>query len=132
MARTVFERIPEYFVIKYDTELCAWGRNLRKIGPVKSFVLREGRFSDMSPDPEMGPVLIQVKLEMRVTRSGRTMVDGVSREVAIEITVFPHSDLDEEKIRRHCEKMERLKVNPRGVLIEPARAGIPFLPERYL
>lgn len=131
MARTVFERIPEYFVVKYDGELCAWGRNLQKIGPVKSFILREGVFSDASPDPEMGPVMIQVKLRMRVTRSGTTMIDGRSREVATEITVCPESDADEQKIRNHCQKMERLKVNPRGVLTELPRAGVPFLPDSY-
>ena len=117
--RTVFERIPDYFVNRYDPEICAWGANLRKIGRVKSFILKEGTFADLSPDPELGAVLIQVKLRMEYIQSTNT------------VRVFPDSDADEEKIRKHCEKMERLGVPARAVLTEPERAGIPFLPDRY-
>lgn len=33
---TVFERIPDYFVERYDFEISAWGRAFQKIGPVKT------------------------------------------------------------------------------------------------
>jgi hypothetical protein len=131
MASTIFERIPEYFVIAYDDELVAWGRNFSKIGPVKHFVLREGVFGDVSPNPEMGPVTRRVALRAVVTRSGHTIVDGEPRKVAIEITVRPATEEDERLIRNHCQKMVRLGIDPRKRLVEPARAGVPFLPDRY-
>jgi hypothetical protein len=131
MARTVFERIPEYFVIKYDAELCAWGRNFAKIGEVKHIILSEGVFSDASPNPEVGPVLRRVALKATVTRSGTTIIDGVARRVAIEITVTPETEDDERLIRDHCQKLVALGVNPRGVLTELPRAGVPFMPDRY-
>jgi hypothetical protein len=117
--RTVFDRIPEYFVERYDDEIQAWGANLRKIGRIKSFILREGTLADLSPDPDMGAVLIQVKLRMEYARFTHT------------VNVFPDSDADEEKIRKHCEKMQRAGVPARGRLVEPIRPGLPFMPDRY-
>jgi hypothetical protein len=131
MARTVFERIPEYFVIKYDAELMAWGRNFAKIGVVKHIVLSEGVFSDVSPDPGVGPVLRRVALRARETRSGTTMIDGLLRKVAVEVTVTPETEEDEMKIRNHCQKLVALGVDPRRPLTELPRAGVPFMPDRY-
>lgn len=131
MPSTVFERIPEWFVIKYDDELCAWGRNFQKIGDVKHIVLREGVFSDESPNPEVGPVLRRVALRAKVTRAGSTIIDGQPRKVAIEVTVTPDTEEDERKIRNHCQKMVALGVDPRKPLTERPRAGIPFMPDRY-
>lgn len=131
MARTVFERIPEYFVIKYDAELMAWGRNFAKIGAVKHIVLSEGVFSDVSPDPGVGPVLRRVALRATVTRSGTTMIDGLPRKVAVEITVTPETEEDERMIRNHCQKLVALGVDPRRPLTELPRAGVPFMPDRY-
>jgi hypothetical protein len=118
---TVFEYrsgrpIPEYFVIRYEDEISAWGANFLKIGPVKTIVLREGRFSDPSPDPRQGAQLLGVKLRAEVSNGGR------------QVTVRPVGDQDEALIARHCEKMERCGVRPRDVLFEPARPGIPILP----
>jgi hypothetical protein len=134
MARTIFERVPEYFIERYDDEMRNWGRNFQKIGRVKAFILREGVFADPSPDPELGPVLLQVKLRARVTGSERKKVDGLMREVASEVTVCPASDADEQKIRDHCQKMVRFGVparTPGKVLTELPRAGLPFMPTRY-
>lgn len=129
--RTVFERIPEYFIVAYDDELTAWGRNFQKIGEVKHVVLREGVFADASPNVELGPVLLRVALRAKVTRSGTTIMEGVARKVAIEVTVCPDTEDDERKIRDHCQKMVALGVDPRKRLTELPRAGLPFMPDRY-
>lgn len=113
---TVFERVPDFFVERYDEELQAWGRNFGKIGPVKSVVLKEGVFSDVSPDPEHGAVLIQVKLIAKMERL---------RE---RVTVSPLTERDEAMIRQHCEKLQKLGIHPRQFSKEPARPWIPFLP----
>src|SRR5271157_3368733 len=113
---TVFERIPDYFVERYDGELTAWGRNFGKIGPVKSIMLREGGFSDSSPDPEQGAKLMVVRLLALMERNKQ------------RVTVCPYSDMDEQLIAKHCEKMERLNIGPRAVLREPARPWLPFMP----
>ena len=60
--------LPEYFVARYSYELREWGRNLKKIGLVKTIVLREGTLSDLSPDPEIGAVLLGVKLQAKIER----------------------------------------------------------------
>lgn len=113
---TVFERIPDFFVERYDEELQAWGRNFAKVGPIKAIIIKEGPFSDLSPDPEQGAVLIQVKLLAQMERTrGR-------------VTVAPLTEEDEAKIRRHCEKMARLNIHPRKFWKEPERPWLPFMP----
>lgn len=113
---TVFDRIPDYFVERYNDELVAWGKNFAKIGPVKAIVLREGFLAAMSPNEEQGAELLQVRLFARHERlKGR-------------MTVEPYTELDERLIANHCEKMQRAKVHPRHRLIEPARPWLPFMP----
>jgi hypothetical protein len=119
---TIFEYrsgrpMPDWFVERYDDELSAWGANFRKIGPIKSIVLREGAFSDLSPDPEHGAVLLGVKLIAEVSSRRDRVV------------VRPLGERDEALIAKHCEKMMRLGVRPRAVLVEPERPGIPFMPD---
>lgn len=109
-----FLDIPEYFVSRYDDEINAWAKNLRKIGLVKAFILREGHLADSSPDPEQGAQLIQVKLMCRPWSGG--------------VEIVPWTERDRELIAKHCEKMDRLKVSPRLVLAEPARPWLPFMP----
>jgi hypothetical protein len=118
---TVFEYrsgrpMPDYFVERYDGELQAWGANFSKIGPIKNIVLREGRYADMSPNPEQGAVLLRVSLVAEVS-SRRDLV-----------TVRPLGEQDEALIARHCEKMIGLGIGPRTRLVEPERPGIPILP----
>jgi hypothetical protein len=114
---TVFDRIPDYFVERYNAELCAWGANFSKVGPVKAIILREGQFADPSPDEEQGAVLLQVRLLARYERLKDRM------------TVEPYTGQDEMLIARHCEKMTRLKVHPRALLVEPERPWLPFMPK---
>lgn len=119
---TVFEYrtgkpMPDYFVEKYEPEIAAWGANLSKIGPIKHIVLREGYFSDLSPNPENGAVLYRVGLVAEVS-SARD-----------KVTVRPLDEQSEALIARHCEKMQRLGVPARAVLKEPERPGIPILPK---
>lgn len=117
---TVFEKIPDYFAERYNDEIEAWGRNFGKVGPIKSIVLKEGPFSDLSPDPEQGAVLIQVKLIAKMEKL---------RE---RVTVSPLSERDEELIRKHCDKMVRLNIHPRKFWKEPERPWLPFTPSVVL
>jgi hypothetical protein len=113
---TVFERIPEYFVERYDEEIRAWAANFKAIGPVKSIVLKEGRLSDVSPDEQAGAVLRQVKLIAKMERW---------RD---RVTITPYEQDDERMIANHCEKMEKSNWPARLFDKEPARPWIPFMP----
>lgn len=114
IGRVKIEDIPEYFLEKYDTEIAAWASNFEKIGPVKAFVLREGGLSDLSPNPEQGAVLIQVKLIAKLSRKG--------------VEIKPATERDRTLIALHCEKLQRAGVPARAVLEEPARPWLPFMP----
>jgi hypothetical protein len=121
---TVFERIPDYFIERYNEELCAWGENFSKIGPVKSIVLKEGRLSLMPDFPgqiitwdrEQGPPLKGVKLIAKMERQHD------------RVTVAPQTEVDEQIIARHCEKMQRFGWAARLFDKEPQRPGLPFMP----
>ena len=115
---TVFEKIPDFFIERYDEELQAWGKNFRAIGPVKTFVLKEGHFADISPDPELGAVLLGCRLIARMERgfTGRPP----------KMTVSPFDERDERIIANHCEKMIKLGIHPRQFWKEPPRPGMPF------
>jgi len=115
VGRVKIDRIPEYFLERYDAEIAAWAQNFAKIGPVKSFVLREGTLADLSPDPEHGAVLIQVRLIAKMSRRG--------------VEIEPKTPRDETLIALHCEKLQRAGVPARAVLVEPARPGLPFMPK---
>lgn len=114
VGRVKIDRIPDYFMARYDSEIAAWANNFDKIGPVKAIVLREGHFSDPSPDEEQGAQLIQVRLLARISRKG--------------VEIEPYTKRDEELIAKHCAKMERLKVPANAVLKEPPRPWLPFMP----
>lgn len=113
---TVFEKIPDYFAERYDDELQAWGRNFGKVGPVKSIVLKEGPFADLSPNPEQGAVLLAVKLIAKMSRTKD------------RVEVSPLTERDEMVIAKHCEKMRRLNIHPRKFWKEPERPWLPFTP----
>jgi hypothetical protein len=115
---TVFKDIPSYFIERYDVQIQEWGANFAKIGRVKSIVLREGQFADVSPDPEVGAVLIAVKLI--------ASYEAIKKRMTVE----PFTERDKELIWKHCDKMRRLKVHPRMILPEPARPGLPFMPAK--
>lgn len=121
MARWVFDgTVPEYFQLRYQTELRAWAANLKKIGLTKHIILREGVFSDLSPEEDLGAVLIQVELKARIERQ---------RGDEIEIVVSAADEEQRRRIAKHCEKLQRQKVPAGMVLIEPERPGIPFMPD---
>ena len=107
--QTVFDRLPEYFIVRYDSDLMDWAKRFKEIGPVKMVILREGVFTDPSPDPTLGPQMLAVRLLARMEK-GRGKVH-----------VAPLSDQDEALIRRHCEKMVMLGIKPTAQLIEPER-----------
>lgn len=109
-----FDRIPDYFLERYDREIAAWAENFVKIGPVKSFVLREGHLAAPSPNPEQGAELIQVKLIARLSRKG--------------VEISPLEPRDETLIALHCEKMERGGLGSKQYTPEPERPWIPFMP----
>ena len=114
IGRVKFSDIPDYFLERYDDEIAAWAQNFAKIGPVKAFVLREGHFADVSPNEEQGAELIQVKLIARLSRRG--------------VEIEPLTERDCRNIARHCEKLRRLNVPARAVLVEPPRPWLPFMP----
>lgn len=117
--RTIYDRLPEYFCQRYEDWIIDWGRNFRRHGTQYRVMLREGPHSDLSPNPEQGPVLLAVDLLADIGRNERT--GEVER-----ITIRPATEQDEALIRRHCEKLVRLRVQPREFWREPPRAGLPF------
>lgn len=114
VGRVKITDVPEYFMCRYDDEIAAWAGNFAKVGPVKSFVLREGSFADLSPDPEQGAVLIVVRLWARLSRRG--------------VEISPYTERDRTLIALHCEKMQRSGVPARAILKEPPRPWLPFMP----
>lgn len=141
MTKVIFERLPDYFIRAHAEEIGEWGRNMGAINRqnaaeglppnTKRVILREGYFADVSPNPEMGPVIRRVTLRCEVRRSGMTLRNGLPVNVAIEIAIFPHGDADEAMIRNHCQKMVGLGVSPEKRLVAPPAAGIPFLPDNF-
>jgi hypothetical protein len=120
MARWVFDgTVPEYFVLRYQTELRQWANNLKKIGVTKHIVLREGVLSDPSPNEEQGAQLIQVTLKCKMERIAGDEV---------QIVVSAADEEQERRIRKHCEKMQRKGIPPGAVLVEPERPFVPFMP----
>jgi hypothetical protein len=115
-----FELSPEldnYFLERYFEEFAAWAKNFRKIGNVKSIVLKEGPFADPSPDEEMGPVLLQVKLLAKfIRRTGKVRIEPASGE-------------DERLIRNHVQKMKEIGIPSRAFWKEAPRAWIPGMPK---
>lgn len=121
-ARWVFDgTVPDYFVQRYQDELRAWAANLKKIGLTKHIILREGIFSDPSPDEELGAQLIQIELKAKIER-----IDGDE----LRIVVSASDDEHERRIKKHCEKLQRKKIPAGMVLVEPPRPGIPFMPDK--
>lgn len=120
MARWVFDgTVPEYFVLRYQAEIRAWGANLKKVGTIKSIVLREGSLAEMSPDETLGAELVQVKLKCRAERV---------RGDEIEIVVSALDEEHERRIKKHVEKMERNRIPALVELVEPERPFVPFMP----
>lgn len=116
VGRVKFVGVPDYFIERYDREIAAWAQNFAKIGPVKSFVLREGYLSDLSPDPEQGAQLIRVQLIAKLSRKG--------------VEISPLSVRDLTLIALHCEKMIRANVPPNAIMQEPPRPWLPFVPAK--
>lgn len=115
----VFEKIPDYFVERYAKELALWGQNLKKIGLTKHIVLNEGTLSDVSPDEEMGAVLIRVTLKAAIERLAHDR---------LRLVISPETERDERMIAIHCEKMQKASVPANVELVEPERPGVPFMP----
>ena len=111
--------LPEYFVNRYAYELREWGRNLQRIGLVKTIVLREGTLSDLSPDAEQGAVLLGVRLKAEIERMGGD---------EIRLVISPQTENDARIIAKHVEKMTRVGIPARAELVEPPRPGMPFMP----
>lgn len=120
MARWVFDgTMPEYFVLRYQSELRQWAANLRKIGTTKHIVLREGSLAELSPNELMGAELVQVTLKCKIERV---------RGDELEIVVSAADEEQERRIARHCEKMQRNRIPAGAVLVEPERPFVPFMP----
>lgn len=114
IGRVKIEGIPDYFIERYDAEIAAWAANFEKIGPVKCFILREGHLADLSPNPEQGAVLMQVRLIAKMSRKG--------------VEIRPLTERDRTLIALHCEKLQRAGVASNAFTPEPERPFIPFVP----
>jgi hypothetical protein len=106
--------VPVYFVARYFFELMAWAKNFGKIGVIKSIVLREGHYAEVSPNEEQGAELIVVKL---IAKRGVKLVEAA-----------PYRERDRRLIANHCQKMMDLGIPPQAKLIEPERPWLPFMP----
>lgn len=113
--------LPEYFVLRYQSELRAWANNFKAIGLKKHIVLREGTLSDLSPNEELGAVLIQVELKATIER-----LKGDN----LQLVASASTERDKELIAKHCEKMIGAGIPPLAALVEPERSGIPFFPDK--
>lgn len=111
-----FIDLPTYFLERYSSEIDNWARNIAKIGLVKSIVLREGYLADLSPDPEQGAQLIQVKLKCQPWRGG--------------VEISPLEERDAAMIGLHCDKMQKAGIPAGAILQEPARPWLPFVPTK--
>lgn len=111
--------VPDYFVERYGFELREWGRNLKKIGLRKHIMLREGTLSDLSPNEELGAVLVRVELKAEIERMAND---------ELRLVIGPADEEQERLIRKHCEKMQRNKIPARAQLVEPERPFMPFMP----
>ena len=114
VGRVKIDRIPSYFLERYDGEIAAWAENFAKIGPVKTFVLKEGHLSNESPDPEQGAELIGVKLIAKMSGKG--------------VEISPFTARDETLIALHCEKLQKAGLGSKQFTPEPVRPGLPIFP----
>jgi hypothetical protein len=114
VGRVKIDRIPDFFLERYDHEIAAWASNFAKIGPVKAFILREGHLANPSPDPEQGAELIQVKLIAKMSGKG--------------VEIKPFTPRDETLIALHCEKLQRAGLGSKQFTKEPVRPGLPMFP----
>jgi hypothetical protein len=114
VGRVKINRIPDFFLERYDREIAAWASNFEKIGPVKTFVLREGHLADSSPDPEQGAELLAVKLIAKMSGKG--------------VEISPFTPRDETLIALHCEKLKRAGLGSKQFTPEPPRPGLPIFP----
>jgi hypothetical protein len=119
-----FIDIPEYFLERYAQEIDNWARHVKTIGLVKSIVLREGYLADLSPDPEQGAQLIQVKLKCQ------PWYPTPHLRVSKGVEISPLEGRDATLIALHCEKMKAAGIPAKAVLQEPARPWLPFMPAK--
>jgi len=146
MTKITFEGLPERFLVSHwhgENGLVSWlpPRCMRAVNEsnareglpanTKRIILREGYFGDVSPNEDVGPVIRRVTLRARVMSTAWKIVGGALRQVAEKIRIMPHTREDERLIRQHCEKMDRLGVDPAKRLIAPPASGIPFLPDNF-
>jgi hypothetical protein len=109
-------KLDDYFLERYFEEFQGWAKNFKKVGVVKSIVLKEGPFADPSPNEEMGPVLLQVKLIAKFDKRTQS------------VTIEPLGDQDERLIRNHVQKMKKIGIAARHFWKEAPRLWIPGMP----
>jgi hypothetical protein len=130
VGRVKVDRIPDYFMVRYDDEIEYFARNWKDLEMhnddpnqrIKSIFLREGYFSNrktgyLSNEPlneEQGPEALQVKLLGKMSRRG--------------VEIEPYRKVDEVLIAKHCAKLMRLGISARAQLVEPERPWLPFMP----
>jgi hypothetical protein len=108
-------KLSDYFLERYIEEFGAWAKNSQAIGPVKAIVLKEGPFADPSPNPEMGPILLQVLIVARPISHDTVLLE-------------PATERDEKLIRDHVQKLQSKGIKSRHFWKEEPRAWIPTMP----
>jgi len=108
--------LPDYFVARYFGEFVAWARQI-PIGafkPTRLIVFNEGELADWSPDREQGKAMLGAWLLARI---GKQFIE-----------CEPYGEVDRDRIRNHCRKLQSFGVRSRDRLVEPERPGIPVIP----
>lgn len=113
---TVFERIPDIFVTKYNPEIVAWARRF-SVAPMLEIELRDATAAWL------------VKAGMAAPKVRITAVIGNDK-----VFVRPVSEWDAELIRHHCEqlpKLQREKADPKK-LVKNTRAVFERIPDEFI
>ena len=119
LGRWKISGVPDYFVARYFHEFVKWAKMIPTGDFPATYLItfNEGDLAEDSPDPEQGKQLLGGWLLAKIS----------SRFIECE----PYSELDRDRIRKHCDRMQRAGVRSRDRLVEPERPGIPVIPWRH-
>jgi hypothetical protein len=108
--------LPDYFVARYFDDFVNWARQIPtgEFKCTRLITFNEGELADWSPDREQGRAMLGAWLLAKIGK----------RYIECEA----YSDLDRDKIRKHCRKLQSFGVRSRDRLVEPERPGIPVIP----
>lgn len=99
---TVFEKIPDIFVQRYDAQFAQWAREFRTRGHYAAIVFDRmpGQGVVLGPDGE--PVWRGAWFEAEVDRS---------RPDGVRVVIKPRTEHDVEMVERHCREIGPWMLN---------------------